>query len=113
MKIYGINNCDTVQKAIKFLEAHKVEFEFHDYKKLGIDASKLKSWTRHVPLDQLVNKRSSTYRLLSESDKEKLNQLDTAIPIIQANTSIIKRPLIEINKKILLGFDEKALKTHI
>ncbi len=113
IKVYGINNCDTVQKAIKYLNTHHIEFEFHDYKKLGIDAKKLKSWAKLAPLDQIVNKKSSTYRLLSEEDKEKLNQLDTALPIIQANSSIIKRPIIELKNNIILGFDEKVYKNQL
>ncbi len=106
-RIYGIKNCDTVKKSLTYLDKHKIAYEFHDYKKLGIEASKIKEWLKHVKLEQLINTKGPTYRNLSDDDKNKLTKVSTAIPVMQANTSVIKRPLIEHMGKIVLGFNEE------
>lgn len=106
MKVYGIKSCDTVKKATTYLDKKKIAYEFHDYKKLGIEASTIKAWAKLVPLDKIVNKKGTTYRSLSDSDKLKLEKLSTAIPVIQANTSVIKRPAIEFQGKLIFGYDE-------
>jgi arsenate reductase (glutaredoxin) len=107
MKIYGIKNCDTVKKALVYFEKNKIPYEFHDYKSLGIDSKKIKEWNKEIPLDKLVNAKGTTYRSLSEEEKLKLQKISTATPIIVANTSLIKRPLIEHMGKIILGFNEE------
>lgn len=104
-RIYGIKNCDTVKKAIQFLEENNIAYEFHDYKKLGIDASKIKEWSKLVPFELLINKKGPTYRNLSDEDKMLLEKISTAIPVMQNNTSVIKRPIVENMGKILLGFN--------
>lgn len=106
MIIYGIKNCDTVKKALNYLNSNGIEYEFHDYKKEGVTASKIKEWSKIVPLDKLINKKGPTYRNLSEEDKTKLEKLSSAITVMIANTSVIKRPLLELKGNILLGFDE-------
>ena len=107
MKIYGIKNCDTVKKALTHLESQGLSYEFHDYKKLGIEASKIKDWAKKFPLEKLINKKGPTYRKLSEEDKSNLEKISTAIPVMIANTSVIKRPILEVNETIILGYDEK------
>lgn len=104
-RIFGIKNCDTVKKAIQFLEDNKIAYEFHDYKKLGVEASKIKEWTKLVSLEQLINKKGPTYRNMSDEDKKHLEKISTAIPVMQKSTSVIKRPIIENMGKILLGFN--------
>ncbi len=106
-KVYGIKNCDTVKKSLTYLEKKKIAYEFHDYKKLGIDAAKIKEWLKVLSLEQLINTKGPTYRNLSDEDKLKLKKVSTAIPVMQANTSVIKRPLIEYMGKIILGFNEE------
>ncbi len=115
MIVYGIKNCNTVKSAIEWLNKNKVEFEFHDYKKSGITSSKLSDWSKQVGWESLVNKRGTTWRQLEEADQKKVTNEKSAIALMMEKTSVIKRPLIEENGKVLLlGFDEaeykKALK---
>jgi arsenate reductase (glutaredoxin) len=107
MIIYGIKNCNTVKSAINWLSKNKVEFEFHDYKKLGITKEKLSEWCRQVGWESLVNKRGTTWRQLDDADQKKITNEKSAIALMMEKTSVIKRPLIEKNGKVLmLGFDE-------
>ena len=114
MIVYGIKNCNTVKSAIEWLNKNKVEFEFHDYKKSGITASKLTEWSKHVGWESLVNKRGTTWRQLDEAVQKKVTNEKSAIALMVEKTSVIKRPLIEKNGKvILLGFDEAAYKQEL
>jgi arsenate reductase len=106
IKIYGIKNCDTMKKAFTWLDKHKIKYEFHDYKQLSIDEEKLQHWMKTIPVDQLMNLKSATWRTLSENDKKSLSNQKKAIAIMIKNTSVIKRPLVELGKdKYLLGFN--------
>ncbi len=95
------------------MELHNISYEFHDYKKQGIEATKIKEWAKIVPLDKLINTKGPTYRNLSEEDKKKLKTISTAITVMQANTSVIKRPLVENMGKIILGFDEDEFNLYL
>ncbi len=106
MKVYGIKNCDTVKKALNYLSSKGIDYEFHDYKKLGVESSKIKEWFKIMPLEKLINKKGPTYRNLSDTDKIKLENITTAIPVMIENTSVIKRPLLEFKGQLLVGFDE-------
>lgn len=109
MIVYGIKNCDTVKKALTWLKAKKVDFQFHDYKTEGITEAKLKAWSQQVGWESLLNKRGTTWRKLDEGTQAAITNESAAIKIMMANTSIIKRPLIEKgNKVVVLGFDETA-----
>ncbi len=105
--LYGIKNCNTVKKAVDWLNSHKVEFTFHDYKKEGISKTQLSSWTKQVDWESLVNKKGTTWRALPDEEKAKVKNATSAIALMQEKTSVIKRPLIEKDGKIItLGFDE-------
>lgn len=107
MIVYGIKNCNTVKSAVEWLKKNKIEFEFHDYKKSGITASKLSDWSKQVGWESLVNKRGTTWRQLDESTQKKVTSEKAAISLMLEKTSVIKRPLIEENGRVvLLGFDE-------
>jgi arsenate reductase (glutaredoxin) len=107
MIMYGIKNCNTVKSAIDWLNKNKVEFEFYDYKKSGITAAKLREWSRQVGWENLVNKRGTTWRQLDEAIQKQVINEKSAIALMVEKTSVIKRPLIEKNGKVvLLGFDE-------
>lgn len=109
MIVYGIKNCNTVKSAIDWLNKNKVEFEFHDYKKAGITESKLSEWCKQVGWESLVNKRGTTWRQLDEADQKKVVNEKSAIALMLEKNSVIKRPLIEKNGKVMaLGFDEEA-----
>lgn len=110
MKIYGIKNCETVKKALNALEEKGLSYEFHDYKKLGVEASKIQEWLNKVDLNVLVNKKGTTYKKLSEDAKSALENVKTAIPVMIENTSVIKRPILEHKKGILVGFDAEQYK---
>lgn len=114
MIVYGIKNCNTVKTDIDWLTKNKVDFEFHDYKKAGITVVKLSAWCQQVGWESLVNKRGTTWRQLEEAYQKKVVDEKTAIALMIEKTSIIKRPLIEENGKvILLGFDDTHYKKII
>ncbi len=104
-RVYGIPNCDTVKKTRRWLDENGVEYEFHDYKKLGISRDTLEKWCDEHGFEALINKRGTTWRRLDESDKEKLTQ-KKAVALMHTNTSLIKRPVTERGKTRLIGFDE-------
>ncbi|HEY3404419.1 MAG TPA: ArsC family reductase [Ohtaekwangia sp.] len=107
MTVYGIKNCNTVKSALDWLKKNKIEFEFHDYKAKGITDAKLKSWSKQVGWESLVNKRGTTWRQLDEKVQAKVTNETAAIALMKEKTSVIKRPLIEVKDKVvLLGFDE-------
>lgn len=106
MIVYGIKNCNTVKTALDWLRTHNVEFEFHDYKTKGITKEKLKAWIRQIGWESLVNKKGTTWRQLDEGTKAKITNEATAVDLMTDKTSIIKRPLLEKDGKVLtLGFD--------
>jgi arsenate reductase len=106
MTVYGIPNCDTVQKAIKWFKAKNVDFEFHDFKKEGISLKKLKEWDKKAGYEKFLNKKSSTWKDVTDEVKESITSADKAFPLILEKTSIIKRPVIEDGKFLFFGFDE-------
>jgi Spx/MgsR family transcriptional regulator len=107
MFVYGIKNCNTVKSALDWLKKNNVDFEFHDYKSKGITDSKLKSWSKQVGWESLVNRRGTTWRQLDEKIQAKITNEAAAISLMKDKTSVIKRPLIEKDGKIIaLGFDE-------
>ena len=111
LKVYAIPNCNTVKKALDWLKAKKKVYEFHDYKKLGITNTLLSSWCNQVGWEALVNKKGTTWKLLGPEVQATITNQKTAIAMMTEKTSIIKRPLITLNNKvILLGFDENEYK---
>jgi arsenate reductase (glutaredoxin) len=107
MLVYGIKNCNTVKSALDWLKKNNVEFEFHDYKSKGITDAKLKSWSKQVGWESLVNRRGTTWRQLDEKIQAKITNEGAAISLMKDKTSVIKRPLIEKEGKVIaLGFNE-------
>ena len=107
MTVYGIKNCNTVKSALDWLKKNNVEFEFHDYKTKGITDAKLKAWSKQVGWESLVNKRGTTWRQLDPKEQAKVTSEAAAIALMKEKTSVIKRPLIEVDGQVLtLGFDE-------
>jgi arsenate reductase len=102
--LFGIRNCDTCRKALKWLEQNAIEHHFHDVRSDGLDTSMLKGWMRHIDWDQLVNRRSTTWRSLPENQRDQLSA-DTAIQLLLDNPTLLKRPLLAVNDTIALGFD--------
>ncbi len=108
--LYGIKNCDTMQKAFKWLDAKKINYEFHNYKELGINKATLELWLKHFPTDKLVNTKSTTYRALTDAEKASITNKSKAIALMMKNTSLIKRPVWDLgDDKFFLGWDEKEV----
>lgn len=101
--MYGIKNCDTIKKARNWLEAHGVAYAFHDYKAEGIDAATLARWSAELGWDKLLNRAGTTFRKLPEADREGLDEA-RAIALMVAQPSMIKRPLLDLGDRRLLGF---------
>jgi arsenate reductase (glutaredoxin) len=108
--VYGIKNCDTVKKALTWLDDNKVSYTFHDYKSKGITDAKLKEWAKQIGWESLVNKKGMTWRQLDDKVKDQVTNASSAINLMKEKTSVIKRPLLEKENTVLaLGFDPMAL----
>ena len=103
--VYGIPNCDTVKKARAWLDAKGIAYTFHDYKKQGADEARLAEWIAAAGLDKVVNRAGTTFRKLSEADQAALGSAE-APAVLVANTSVIKRPIVEHPGGLLVGFKE-------
>ena len=103
IKIYGIPNCDTMKKSRCWLEANGIEYDFHDYKKLGVPENKLKNWVNQAGWETILNKRGTTWRKLDDEVKDNIDEA-AAIQLMLDNPSIIKRPILESGKLLLIGF---------
>lgn len=104
IQVYGIPNCDTVKKARAWLGAKGHAFVFHDYKKEGADPARLAAWADAVGWDVLLNRRGTTFRQLPETDRAGLDA-QSALALMAAHPSLIKRPVVEHAGGILVGFD--------
>ena len=105
--IYGIKACDTMKKARAWLDAHGVDYAFHDYKAEGIDRERLEQWAAKVGWELLLNRNGTTFRKLPDADKTGLDQ-EKAIGLMLAQPSMIKRPVLDIDGKLLVGFKPDA-----
>ena len=101
--IYGIKNCDTMKKARAWLDDHGVAYDFHDYKLAGIGKDKLKQWSDELGWETLLNRAGMTFKKLPDSDKEGLNERK-ALALMLAQPSMIKRPVLDLGGKLLVGF---------
>ena len=101
--IYGIKNCDTMKKARAWLDSHGVTYGFHDYKTEGIAKDKLKSWSDGLGWETLLNRAGTTFRKLPDGDREGLNE-NKALALMLAQPSMIKRPVLDLGGKLLVGF---------
>ncbi len=101
--IYGIKNCDTMKKARTWLESHGIAYDFHDYKAAGIDRDHLERWAKEAGWEIVLNRAGTTFRALPEADRTDLTK-DKAIALMLAQPSMIKRPVLEADGKLLVGF---------
>lgn len=113
LTMYGIKNCDTIKKARVWLDAREIAYTFHDYKAAGIDRAKLAGWSKQVGWERLLNRAGTTFRKLTENDRADLDEAK-ALRLMVDQPSMIKRPVLELDTKLLVGFSpdsyEKALK---
>ncbi len=105
--IYGIKNCDTMKKARAWLDAAGIAYAFHDYKAAGIDKAHLDRWSKEVGWETLLNRAGTTFRKLPEQDKEGLTAAK-AIKLMMEQPSMIKRPVLDTGKALLVGFKPEA-----
>lgn len=108
LTVYGIANCDKVKQTLAWLQMQQVEYQFHDYKKLGLPRSLLDQFLLHFSYTELINSRGTTWRKLDESVRMKMNQ-QKAITLMTANPSLLKRPLLNKGKTWIIGFDTDML----
>jgi arsenate reductase len=110
-KVYAIPNCNTVKKAIDWLKENKVNYTFHDYKKLGISNTQLTNWCKEVGWEALINKKGTTWKLLGPEVQATITNQKAAIALMAEKTSVIRRPLIEKEGKVItISFDETEYK---
>lgn len=114
VQLYGIPNCDTVKKARTWLESNGVDYAFHDFKKQGVDETMLRRWLKQVPLSLLLNRKGTTWRALPDADKALAENADGAIALMQRSPSLIKRPVLEHDGTVAVGFapDQYAERFH-
>lgn len=110
--MYGIPNCDTVRKARKFLESHDINYEFHDFKKQGLDIGIIQTWLNKQPLDTLVNKKSTSWKQLSDEQKAALTS-GSDLSVLTEMPTLVKRPVLEINESLLIGFSQAEYEEHL
>ncbi|BAM90226.1 putative protein with thioredoxin superfamily fold [Bradyrhizobium oligotrophicum S58] len=101
--IYGIKNCDTMKKARTWLDDNGVRYDFHDYKSGGIDKATLTAWSDAVGWEVLLNRAGTTFKKLPDADKDGLTE-SKAIALMLAQPSMIKRPVLDLGGKLLVGF---------
>ncbi|HET9862466.1 MAG TPA: ArsC family reductase [Steroidobacteraceae bacterium] len=101
--VYGIRNCDTMKKARAWLDAHRVAYEFHDYKAQGIDRATLEHWAKRVGWETLLNRAGTTFRKLPDKDKQAVDE-KRAIALMLQQPSMIKRPVLERGSTLMVGF---------
>ena len=101
--VYGIKDCDTMKKAFAWLDDHGVRYDFHDYRKAGIDAAKLKAWSKQVGWETLLNTRGTTWRKLSPSQQANLDEAK-ALKLMSENPSLTKRPVLDHGGALVVGF---------
>lgn len=106
VKVYGIKNCSTVKKALDWLDAHGVAYEFQDFKKWGVAEERLAAWADALGWEALVNKRGTTWKQLDAEVQNSVVDAASAFPVLMEKTSMIKRPVVEVGDQVILGFDE-------
>ncbi|WP_166038079.1 ArsC family reductase [Sphingosinicella sp. YJ22] len=110
--LYGIPNCDTVKKARVWLDARGIAYDFHDYKKAGIDEARLRSWVGELGWETVLNRAGTTFRKLPEADRQGLDA-DKAVALMLAQPSMIKRPMLDLDDRRIAGFKAEIYEAAI
>lgn len=105
-KLYGIKNCDTVKKARKWLTEHAIEYTFHDFRQDGLDPAQLHAWSQAVGWETLLNRRGTTWRQLNQAERKDIDE-DHALMLMHDLPTLIKRPVLEYQDEVVVGFAEK------
>lgn len=107
--LFGIPNCDTMKKARRWLKANDVLYTFHDYKKSSVPEDELNRWVKNIGWEILLNRRGTTWRKMNDAVKDNIDEA-LAIKVMLENPSAIKRPVLEIDDQLLVGFSEDIYK---
>ena len=108
--LFGIKNCDSVKKARKWLDTQSIDYQFHDFRADGISLSSIQLWLDAIGKEALINKRSTTWKSLSDTEKQYTDN-DSIITLISQQPTLIKRPLLDTGKGIHVGFKADHYKT--
>ena len=101
--IYGIKNCDTMKKAMRWLDEHGIEYRFHDYRKDGLDGKQLRAWEKELGWETLLNRRGMMWRKLPQEVRDSIAE-ESAVRLMLDAPSIIKRPVLDVDGDIHVGF---------
>lgn len=112
LTLYGIKACDTMKKAMRWLEEHGLDYQFHDYKKQPIDAASLERWCNGHGWEVILNRKGTTFRKLDEEQKADLDQ-SKAIALMLSNNSMIKRPVLDVGERTLVGFSADTYQAEL
>nr|WP_314899095.1 ArsC family reductase [uncultured Deefgea sp.] len=104
MKLFGIPNCETVKKARTWLSENGFDYEWHDFKKQGLSAEQVQAWIAAIGWEPLINKQGTTWRKLDDASKASVVDANSAIAVMIANPSIIKRPVLVTDSQTNIGF---------
>lgn len=102
--IFGIKSCDTMKKAFQWLDSKRVPYTFHDFKKGALTESDVKLWLGDLSIEEVINKKGTTWRKCSDEEKDSISDPQKAIQLILKTPSIVKRPLVQMGKKYIVGF---------
>lgn len=105
--MYGIPNCDTIKKARKWLDDHGVVYDFHDYKKQGVEEKTLAGWVKEFGWEVILNRAGTTFRALPDGDKTGIDA-SKAVALMLANPSMIKRPVLDLGSRRIVGFKPES-----
>ncbi|MFC1236125.1 ArsC family reductase [Vibrio sp. F74] len=101
--MYGISNCDTIKKAKKWLQEADISFDFHDYRKNGVDSNLVEDFCQQLGWEQVLNKRGTTYRQLTQEQKESVDQ-QSVVPLLVEHPAMIKRPILNVDGQLHISF---------
>jgi Spx/MgsR family transcriptional regulator len=104
--LYGISNCDTIKKARNWLRDHDIDYQFHDYRKQGLEGQLLQSMATQLGWEVMLNRRGTTWRALSEEEKSSVDEI-SALRLMHANPALIKRPILAHNGDLHIAFSEQ------
>jgi arsenate reductase len=110
--IYGIKNCATMKKAFDWCQGNGVDYQFHDYKKQGVDRSRLNLWCKHLGWKSLLNTKGTTWRKLT-AEQQAVSTQGQAVTLMGEYPSLIKRPVVETGAQLLVGFDPQMFASFV
>lgn len=108
MKVWGLKNCDTCRKALKWMDENGVAYDFADVRKDGLTDSDIRRWAGAVGVETLLNRRGTTWRKLTDAEKASAETEKGAVALMAAHPSVIKRPIFDDGKRVLVGFGKET-----